>query len=122
MNWLFIKDGVVQEVVVSDRTPTNGDYSGVYDTLTFDDSGTFKVGDSFSVEKQVEANRTQWTAKGWLEPVPVPPAPEVVAPAPVTPPPVVETPAPVATPAPVEQAVATPPAPEPQPATQTPAA
>lgn len=65
-NWLFIEKGVVKQIVTQDNTPTSGQATETYDTVAQDDSQTFKVGDSFTAELQLQYNTAIWTANGWL--------------------------------------------------------
>lgn len=65
-NWLFIENGVVKQIVTQDDTPTSGQATETYDTLAQDDSQTFKVGDTFTAELQLQYNTAIWTANGWI--------------------------------------------------------
>ena len=53
-------------IVTQDDIPTSGQATETYDTLTQDDSQTFKVGDTFTAELQLQYNTAIWTANGWL--------------------------------------------------------
>jgi hypothetical protein len=66
-NWLFIENGVVKQIVTQDETPTSGQAAETYDTIAQDDSQTFKVGDSFTAELQLQYNKAIWVANGWLQ-------------------------------------------------------
>ena len=66
INWLFIRDEIVVHIVTQDTTPTNEDSPESYDTVAQDDSQTFKVGDRFSSELQLQYNKQKWVEKGWL--------------------------------------------------------
>jgi len=65
-NWLFIENGIVKQIVTQDETPTSGQAAETYDTIAQDDSQTFKVGDTFTAELQLQYNTAIWTANGWL--------------------------------------------------------
>jgi hypothetical protein len=65
-NWLFIKNGVVKQIVTQDDTPTPGQAAEAYDTLAQDDSQTFIVGDVFTAELQLQHNKAIWIANSWL--------------------------------------------------------
>jgi len=65
-NWLFIKNGIVKQIVTQDETPTSGQATETYDTVAQDNSQTFKVGDTFTAELQLQYNTAIWTANGWL--------------------------------------------------------
>ena len=65
-NWLFIENGIVKQIVTQDDTPTSGQAAETYDTLAQDDSQTFKVGDVFNTELQLQYNKTIWQQMGWI--------------------------------------------------------
>ena len=65
-NWLFIENGVVKQIVTQDDVPTSGQATETYDTVAQDDSQTFKIGDQFSADLQLQYNKDIWTALGWL--------------------------------------------------------
>lgn len=70
-NWNFIYKGRVVHVLQKDDTPTSEDYAGEYDTVALDDSQTFRIGDDFTAELQLEYNYDIWVERGWLPPRPV---------------------------------------------------
>ena len=65
-NWLFIENGIVKQIVTQDETPNSSQSTESYDTLAQDDSQTFKVGDVFTNELQLQYNKTIWQQIGWL--------------------------------------------------------
>lgn len=65
-NWLFIRDGLVIQVVTQEETPTSEQAIETYDTVAQDDSQTFKVGDSFTAELQLQFNKKLWQSYGWI--------------------------------------------------------
>jgi len=68
-NWLYINGGKVVGIVNQDVTPDASGYNGTYDTLAQDDSQTFKVGDDFTAELQLQYNKTIWEQLGWIQPL-----------------------------------------------------
>jgi hypothetical protein len=66
-NWLFINEGIVVHIIEQEETPSPTDYAdGIHDTVAQDDSKTFKVGDIFTADLQLEYNREIWISKGWV--------------------------------------------------------
>ena len=65
MHWLYIFQGKVVHILKQNRTPIK-EIDLEYDTLTQDDSHSFKVGESFTPELQLEYNKKLWESKGWL--------------------------------------------------------
>lgn len=65
-NWLFIANTQIIELVTQENTPTPNQCANTYDTLAIDDSGIFKVGDTFTVDLQLQYNANNWIEIGWL--------------------------------------------------------
>ena len=71
-NWVLIYAGKVVAVIEKEGNINDSDYDGVWDTIAQDDSKTFKVGDDFTAELQLQYNKEIWKQMGWYtEPVPV---------------------------------------------------
>jgi hypothetical protein len=77
-NWVLIYVGQVVAVIEKDGNIDELDYAGNWDTITEDTSKTFKVGDKFTPELQLEYNHDVWIERGWIT-TPVPLTPEVIA-------------------------------------------
>jgi len=65
-NWLFIENGIVNEIVTQDDTPNPSQATKPYDTLAQDDSQTFQIGDTFTAELQLQYNKSIWQSMRWL--------------------------------------------------------
>jgi hypothetical protein len=76
-NWVLIYVGQVVAVIEKDGNIDESDYSGPWDTITEDTSKTFKVGDTFTAELQLQYNHDLWVTRGWITD-PLPLAPEVI--------------------------------------------
>jgi hypothetical protein len=71
-NWVLIYLGKVVAVIEKEGIIDNEDFNGVWDTVTEDPSKTFKVGDDFTADLQLQYNKEIWKQMGWYtEPVPV---------------------------------------------------
>jgi hypothetical protein len=67
LNWLYLYEGNVVYIINQDETPAPEDYAdGIHDTIAMDHSLTFKVGDAFTPELQLEYNREIWIEMGWI--------------------------------------------------------
>jgi hypothetical protein len=68
INWLYILNGIVVEIVQMEPgiTPNTVQFGGTFDTLTADHSQTFKIGDAFTDELQLQYNHEIWTSMAWL--------------------------------------------------------
>jgi|LakMenE18May11ns_1017448.scaffolds.fasta_scaffold9865550_4 hypothetical protein len=67
-NWLYIYEGKVVHIIDQEETPSSNDYAdGIHDTVAQDDSKTFKVGDDFTAELQLQYNKDLWIEKGWID-------------------------------------------------------
>lgn len=66
-NWLYIYEGQVVHIIEQDECPAPEEYvDGIHDTIAQDDSKTFKVGDVFTADLQLEYNKKLWIEKGWV--------------------------------------------------------
>jgi hypothetical protein len=71
-NWVLIYLGKVVAVIEKEGIIDNEDFNGVWDTVTEDPSKTFKVGDDFTADLQLQYNKEIWKQMGWYtDPVPV---------------------------------------------------
>jgi hypothetical protein len=70
-NWVLIYVGKVIAVIEKEGNIDDSDFQGVWDTVAEDPSKTFKVGDEFTGELQLEYNKEIWREMGWYsDPVP----------------------------------------------------
>lgn len=70
-NWVIIYVGRVVAVIEKEGNIDDSDYSGNWDTVAQDDSKTFKVGDDFTADLQLQYNKEIWRQMGWyVDPVP----------------------------------------------------
>lgn len=77
-NWVIIYVGQIVAVIEKNGNIDESDYAGNWDTITEDASKTFKVGDTFTAELQLQYNHDLWVTRGWItDPIPLPP--EVIA-------------------------------------------
>jgi hypothetical protein len=65
-NWVIIYVGKVVAVIEKEGNIDDSDYEGNWDTITHDDSKTFKVDDDYTVELLLDYNRELWIEMGWL--------------------------------------------------------
>lgn len=71
-NWVLVYVGKVVAVIEKEGNINDSDYEGVWDTIAQDDSKTFKVGDDFTAELQLQYNKEIWKQMGWYtDPAPV---------------------------------------------------
>ena len=75
-NWVIIFNTQVIAVIEKDGNIDDTDLTASWDTVAQDDSKTFKVGDTFTAELQLQYNHDIWVANGWLKD-PIPLTPEV---------------------------------------------
>ena len=73
-NWILIYVGKIVAVIEKEGNIDDSDFAGNWDSVTQDDSKTFKVGDDYTVDLLLEYNREIWIAKGWID------APKIEAP------------------------------------------
>lgn len=72
-NWILIYVGKVIAVIEKEGNINDSDYEGVWDTVTEDPSKTFKVGDDFTAELQLEYNKEIWREMGlYVGPIELP--------------------------------------------------
>jgi hypothetical protein len=73
INYLYIDNGVVVHIVEEDESnpPSKANWGGNFDTIAQDDSKTFKIGDLFTSELQLEYNKSLWLSKNWVSDTPV---------------------------------------------------